>query len=149
MRIIMVFFTAIFGVMISSAPLIAQQKTEKACQEEWRAHKTANQAKGITEEAYVTQCRMGSSMAPAPAASTSSKATTGAAPSTAGAYQYKTEAQAKARCRSGTVVWSNLESKIYHFAGHKDYGHTQNGAYMCEADATREGMRAAENEKRP
>jgi hypothetical protein len=148
MRIIMVFFTAIFGVMISSAPLIAQQKTEKACQEEWRAHKAANQAKGITEEAYVTQCRMGSSMAPAPA-STSSKATTGAAPSTAGAYQYKTEAQAKARCRSGTVVWSNLESKIYHFAGHKDYGHTQNGAYMCEADATREGMRAAENEKRP
>jgi hypothetical protein len=79
MRIIMVFFTAIFGVMISSAPLIAQQKTEKACQEEWRAHKAANQAKGITEEAYVTQCRMGSSMAPAPA-STSSKATTGAAP---------------------------------------------------------------------
>ena len=149
MRIITVFFTAIFGVVISSAPLIAQQKTEKACQEEWRAHKAANQAKGITEEAYVTHCRMGSSMAPAPAASTSSKATTGAAPSTAGAYQYKTEAQAKARCRSGTVVWSNLESKIYHFAGNKDYGHTQNGAYMCEADATREGMRAAENEKRP
>jgi hypothetical protein len=49
----------------------------------------------------------------------------------------------------GSVVWSNLESKIYHFAGHKDYGHTQNGAYMCEADATKEGMRAAENEKRP
>lgn len=149
MRIIRVGIAAIFSVVTFSAPLIAQQKTEKACQEEWRAHKAANQAKGITEEAYVTQCRMGSSMAPAPAASTSSKATTGAAPSTAGAYQYKTEVQAKARCRSGTVVWSNLESKIYHFASHKDYGHTQNGAYMCEADATREGMRAAENEKRP
>jgi hypothetical protein len=150
MRVIRVVLTAVFGVVIFSAPLIAQQKTEKACQEEWRANKAANQAKGITEQAYVTQCRMGSSMAPAPAASTSSKATTtGAAPATAGAYQYKTEAQAKARCRSGTVVWSNLESKIYHFAGHKDYGHTQNGAYMCEADATKEGMRAAENEKRP
>ena len=149
MRIIGVALVAIFGVVTFSAPTIAQQKTEKACQEEWRAHKASNQAKGITEGAYVTQCRTGSSMAPAPAASTSPKATTGAAPATAGAYQYKTEAQAKARCRSGMVVWSNLESKIYHFAGNKDYGHTQNGAYMCEADATKEGMRAAENEKRP
>jgi hypothetical protein len=149
MRIIGVVLAAIC-VVTFSAPLTAQQKTEKACQEEWRAHKATNQAKGITEQAYVTQCRMGSSMVPAPAASAPSKAaTTGAAPATAGAYQYKTEAQAKARCRSGTVVWSNLESRIYHFAGHKDYGHTQNGAYMCEADATKEGMRAAENEKRP
>jgi hypothetical protein len=73
MRIIGVGIAAIFGVVTFSAPLIAQQKTEKACQEEWRAHKAANQAKGITEEAYVTQCRTGSSMAPAPAASTSSK----------------------------------------------------------------------------
>ena len=150
MRIIMLLFTASFGVVMFSAPVVAQQKTEKACQEEWRARKAANQAKGITEEAYVTQCRTGSGMAPAPAASTSSKATTtGAAPASTGAYQYTNEAQAKIRCRSGTVVWANLESKIYHFAGNKDYGHTEKGAYMCETDATREGMRAAQNEKRP
>ena len=68
MRIIGVVLAAIFGVVTFSAPLIAQQKTEKACQEEWRANKAANQAKGITEQAYVTKCRMGSSMAPAPAA---------------------------------------------------------------------------------
>lgn len=149
MYIIVVLLTAIFGVVTFSAPLIAQQKTERACQEEWRANKAANQAKGITEQAYVTQCRMGSSAAPAPAASTSPKqTTTGAAPAAAGAYQYTTESQAKVRCRSGTVVWANLDSKIYHFAGHKDYGHTEKGAYMCETDATREGMRAAKNETR-
>jgi hypothetical protein len=28
-------------------------------------------------------------------------------------------------------------------------GANGDGAYMCEADATKEGMRAAENEKRP
>ncbi len=66
-----------------------------------------------------------------------------------GANQYTTEAQAKARCGSGTVVWANLKSKIYHFAGHKDYGNTKEGAYMCERDATSEGMRAAKNEKHP
>jgi len=150
MRTIMVMLTAIVSAVTFSTPIIAQQKTEKMCQEEWRANKAANQTKGITEQAYVTQCRMGSNMAPAPAASTSSKATTtGMAPAAAGAYQYPTEAQAKVRCRSGTVVWANLDSKIYHFAGNKDYGYTEKGAYMCESDATHEGMRAAKNETRP
>jgi hypothetical protein len=151
MRITVALLAAIVGVVTFSAPLIAQQKTEKACQEEWRANRAANEARGITEKSYVSQCRMGSTMAPAPAASTPSPArtTTGAAPAAAGAYQYTTETQAKGRCRSATVVWANLESKIYHFAGHKDYGHTEKGAYMCETDATREGMRAAKNENRP
>jgi hypothetical protein len=66
-----------------------------------------------------------------------------------GANQYSTEAQAKARCSSGTVVWANLSSKIYHFAGHKSYGHTKSGVYMCESDAVSQGIRAAKNEKHP
>jgi hypothetical protein len=42
----------------------------------------------------------------------------------------------------------NESSKIYHFAGHKNYGHTKVGAYMCERDATAAGNRAAKDEKR-
>ena len=38
---------------------IAQAKTASACRAEWRANKAANQAKGITEKAYVAQCRGG------------------------------------------------------------------------------------------
>ena len=38
---------------------------------------------------------------------------------------------------------------VFHFAGHKDYGTTKSGAYMCEGDATSQGMRAAKNEKHP
>jgi cytoskeletal protein RodZ len=185
MRNIAVICSIVVGALILSFPAVAQQKTVKACQEEWRANKAVNQAKGITEKAYVTQCRAGGSAAqpaPAPTPSTSSKKTTTPAPTAAptaapapaastspktktttapapaaapaataptGANQYATEAQAKARCGSGTVVWANLNSKIFHFAGHKDYGNTKSGAYMCERDATGQGMRAAKNEKHP
>jgi len=165
---------AILSIMaLSAAPVMAQQKTVKACQEEWRANKAANQANKITEKAYVEKCRAeGGAAQPtsAPAASPAAKASTpapaappaaipakpsarsAAAPAAAapaGANQYTAEAQAKARCPSDTVVWVNLSSKIYHFAGHKDYGNTKTGAYMCEKDATGQSMRAAKNEKHP
>ncbi len=148
------------------------QKTVRECQAEWRANKAANQAAGITEKAYVEKCRAGTVAAqPAPAPSppppTKPAARTTAAPaSTApsttptaraptttgtpmGAGEFATEAQAKARCPRDTVVWVNLESKIYHFSGYKDYGHTKAGAYMCERDTAAAGFRAAKNEKHP
>lgn len=152
------------------------EKTVKACEDEWKANKEANQAKKITEKTYVEKCRAEGAAATTttPAAPTQAKpSTTTAAPTTTtaptttskpiattapaptasvtptGANQYAAEAQAKARCPSATVVWANLDSKIYHFAGHNDYGHTKSGAYMCETDATAQGMRAAKNEKHP
>jgi hypothetical protein len=148
----------------AAAPAAAGQKTVKACTDEWRANKDANQAKGITLKSYVADCRAGKAataqptlfptqqqtQAPQPA---QPRATTGAAPPAAtaptGANQYATEGQAKFRCMNGTVVWANLDSKIYHFSGNKTYGQTKSGAYMCERDATAQGMRAAKNEKRP
>ena len=169
MRTITAISCAIVGVSVLSFPALAQQKTVKACQEEWRANKDANQAKGITEKAYVTQCRAGGTvaspapMAPPPAqtrtttaapapASPPPAATTGTRTATTtptGANQFSTEGQARFRCGGGTVVWANLDSKIYHFTGHKEYGKTKAGAYMCEQDATSQGMRAAKNEKHP
>lgn len=160
----------------------AGQKTVKACEEEWRANKKANQDKGITEKAYVEKCRAGDAVAvpqkpePAPAPKTTAtpaappppaappapaqaapKPTPAAAPAAPGSAtattlasgQYPTEAQAKSRCGSDLVVWANLDSKIYHFSGHPDYGHTKEGAYMCEKGALAQGIRAAKNEKRP
>jgi hypothetical protein len=150
------------------APAAAGQKTATACRDEWRANKDANQAKGITEKAYVTQCRTGATVAsPAPMAPPPTQvapptqtttttapppATTGTRTATAtptGANQYSTEGQARFRCGGGTVVWANLDSKIYHFTGNREYGKTKTGAYMCEQDATSQGMRAAKNEKHP
>jgi hypothetical protein len=161
-----------------AAPAAGEKKTAKECEDEWRANKAANQAKGITEKAYVAECKEGKAAmtppaapaapaqtkmapaaqpaatkmappAPAPAKSTAKTEPAPAAGQPSGANQFTAEGQAKAHCPTGTVVWANLESKIFHFAGHADYGHTKKGAYMCETDATKQGMRAAKNEKQP
>ena len=169
------------GLIASLPSAQAQQKTEKACQEEWRANKAENQAPKITEKAYVAKCRGTAAkpeaakpdaakkpaaaptkpeapaataprptpaQAPAPAATKSESAKPATAMPT-GKNQFTTEAQAKARCPTDTVVYVNLSSKIYHFAGHKDYGNLKNGTYMCEKDTAGAGARAAKNEKHP
>jgi hypothetical protein len=71
-----------------------------------------------------------------------------AAPSRSGTDQFTSEADAKAHCSTGNVVWLNAKSKVYHFAGTRNYGKTKSGVYMCQADADRVG-RAAKNEKPP
>lgn len=161
---------------MAAEPAATGQKTVKSCVEEWRANRAANEAKGVTQKAYVADCRTGKTtaqptlfptqpqqtrtttapptapMAPPPQ-QTQPRSTIGAAPPAAtaptGANQYATEGQAKFRCVGGTVVWANLDSKIYHFSGNKTYGQTKSGAYMCERDAQSQGMRAAKNEKHP
>jgi len=152
-------------------PAGAQGKTAKACQDEWRAAKADFQAKGITLKAYVADCRAGKVAAPAeppppaaapappPAAAAPPPVRPAAAPRAApaptaattptGAGQFAAEAAAKAHCAADLVVWANLDSKIYHFAGHRSYGTTKKGAYMCEKDAIAQGMRASKTEKRP
>jgi hypothetical protein len=72
-----------------------------------------------------------------------------ALPSSAEAGHFQTEGEAKAHCPAEIVVWANLPSKIYHFAGYKNYGTTKNGTYMCEREATAQGFRASKTETRP
>jgi hypothetical protein len=64
-----------------------------------------------------------------------------------GEGQFATVAEAKGHCPGDTIVWANLNSKVYHFAGTRDYGHTKHGAYMCQTDANAAGDRAAKAEK--
>lgn len=167
----------------------SSQKTAKDCIAEWRADKAGMQARGVTEKAYVEQCRGGGTMPtattpeprptpvapapsrPAPTATQTAPApapqrpapTTTAAPVPAPAQQpsvprdnatleageFADEASAKARCPSDTVVWVNLPSKVYHFAGTRSYGTTKRGAYMCEKDAIAAEDRASKTEKHP
>lgn len=169
-RLSLIMIAVAAGLMTISSPVLAQQKTTKACQQEWRANKAANQAAGVTEKAYVAKCRAGTAAAqPAPAAAPATakapppsrrSTTTATAPASApaparapatamGAGEFSTEAQAKAHCPSDTVVWANLDSKIYHYSSSRNYGHTKSGAYMCEKDTAAAGIRAAKNEKHP
>jgi len=95
--------------------------------------------------------------APAPVATPAPKATAAARPApvpakpaaATGAGGFTTDAQARAHCPADTVVWVNTKSHVYHFAGTHNYGTTEQGTYMCEADAKAAGDRAAENEKHP
>ena len=48
---------------LSTAPALAQKKTVKTCQEEWRANKAANEAAKVTEKDYVAKCRAESTTA--------------------------------------------------------------------------------------
>jgi hypothetical protein len=164
-------------------------KTTKDCTAEWRADKAGMQARGVTEKAYVDQCKTGGAMpsatapepkptaaaptsppsrpnptateaAPAPAPQKPAPTTT-AAPTpaqqpsgskgsaTLEAGQFVDEASPKARCPTDTVVWVNLPSKVYHFAGTKSYGTTKRGAYMCEKEAIAAENRASKTEKHP
>jgi hypothetical protein len=161
--------SVLVGILALSGTALAQQKTVKACQDEWRANKNANQAAGLTERAYVDKCRAGGAAEPpaATAGAPPAAAKAAAAPSSAptsqkaarpaaaaalastGTNEFSAEAQAKTHCPTDTVIWANLKSKIYHFSGSKDYGATKEGAYMCEKDAVAQGVRAAKNEKHP
>jgi hypothetical protein len=149
---------AIFGLVTFSGTALAQQKTAKACEDEWTASKTALQASGKKKKDFIAECRGGTSAA-APAATPAppptaapAKPTPPAKPTTAAtptaADEFATEALAKAHCPTDTVVWVNLASKIYHYPDHKDYGKTKKGAYMCEKDTTAAGFRASKTEKK-
>ena len=165
----------------------SSQKTAKECVAEWRADKAGMQARGVTQKAYVEQCRTGeaapsaaapeprpTAAAPAPAPTRPAPTATEAAPapapqrpapttttaptqqptaprSTASleAGQFADEASAKARCPADTIVWVNLPSKIYHFAGTRSYGTTKRGAYMCEKEAIAAENRASKTESHP
>jgi hypothetical protein len=151
---------AIAGMLILAAPAWGQQKTAKQCQDEWTANKASIQASGKKKKDFIAECRGASGTSTAPASPSPSAAKPAPPPSTAGkgsgtstapagAGEFASEAQAKSHCPGDTVVWANLDSKIYHFGGNRSYGNTKKGAYMCERDTAAAGLRAAKNEKHP
>ena len=73
-QIAIVMCSAILGLMTASSYSMAQQKTAKACAEEWKANKAANQANGVTEKAYVANCRGGAAPSQTTAAPTAAPA---------------------------------------------------------------------------
>src|SRR4051794_35827823 len=98
---------ALLGLSTLSSAVLAQQKTVKACEDEWRAHKADNQAKGITEKAYVTQCRAGSAAAqPSPPPSGTPSAT----PSASSPGQQKTVKACEDEWRANKAAYQ--EAKV-------------------------------------
>jgi hypothetical protein len=75
----------------------------------------------------------------------SSAAASPAAASRATAKSTSTEAATNPPAPGGGhgLVWVNTESHVYHREGSRFYGTTKKGKYMTEADAMKEGNRAA------
>jgi hypothetical protein len=143
-------------------------KTVRECDAEYAANKAAVKASGQTKRDFVAACRSGNASIPTAttAAPAAAPANYGSAPAPAPAQtpveppysslptsmtagEFASDQQAHARCPTDTVVWVNTRSRVYHFAGTHNYGHTKEGAYMCEADARVAGDRAAMNEQHP
>ena len=95
------------GLAFSSTPSLAQKKTVKACEEEWRANKTANEAAKITEKAYVAKCR-GEAAKPAAAAPATTPVAPTAAAKPARRYQ-ETYRRPASRICSRTSLRRGLE----------------------------------------
>jgi hypothetical protein len=150
--------------------------TTRQCDDEYEANKAAIKASGQTKRAFVAACRTGnatipqgtaaapasapppastgslfptSQPAPAPAPASPAEPPYSSLPTPMGNGEFASDQQARARCPTDTVVWVNTHSGVYHFAGTHNYGHTKEGAYMCEADAKAAGDRAAMNEPHP
>jgi hypothetical protein len=159
-----------FGLAATAANA---ESVMKECGADWKAAKAAGTTNGQTWNEFLKTCEaQKKAAAPAPAAAPAAAPmpamTPGAAPmptmtpaaaapatpkpkkteaAATGAGQFAAEAEAKAHCPSDTVVWLNTKSHKYHYAGHKSYGTTKQGAYICEADAKAAGDVAAKGEQ--
>src|SRR4051794_5807763 len=69
-----------------------------------------------------------------------SGATIATSPAANTAQGYHNEAEANRACGSDPVVWANPKSKALHASGDQWYGKTQDGSYMCQSVALKEGM---------
>src|SRR5271165_7263187 len=140
-----------------------------ACAAQWKQAQSAGTTAGETWPQFLGRCKARQAgavqpssasiapapmPAPAPAPAPSQSGSLfpwwqSAAPAQAGtaaptgAGQFSTEAEARYRCPADKVVWLNTKSRIYHYQGTHNYGHTKEGAYMCEADAKAAGDRPA------
>jgi hypothetical protein len=123
---------AMLGLLACAQPVLAQSKTASQCNDEWTANRAAIRASGKTKREFVAEC----SGVPIAAAPTRNAVALGKA-------QFASEDEAKASCPADAVVWVNLRSRFFHAGGSPYYGHTKQGAYMCEKESVASGFRAA------
>jgi hypothetical protein len=110
-QIAIVMCSLVLGIMMSSSHAIAQQKTVAACREEWRANKATNQANGVTEKAYVAQCRGGA--APAPTAAPATPPAPAPAPAATSGQKTAKECREEWRANKAANQANGVTEKAY------------------------------------
>jgi hypothetical protein len=146
------------GESPAGAPSPAKHRTQKKAQTtaspaETTASPSPAESPAATPKAKGTRKKAETSPSPSPAKFSlgdlfkpkSSAAASPAAVSRAPAKGTSTEEATNPPAPGGGhgQVWVNTESHVYHREGSRFYGTTKKGKYMTEADAIKEGNRAA------
>ncbi|PYL58920.1 MAG: signal peptide protein [Verrucomicrobia bacterium] len=115
----------------SPSPTPAKHRAAKKAQATAAAHPTPSPSPG--------KFNLGDLFKPKTSAST------GAAVTPVPASGASTQAASKVPAPGGGhgLVWVNAETKVYHREGSRFYGTTKKGKYMTEAEAIKEGDKAA------
>jgi hypothetical protein len=144
----------------------------KMCGDQWEAAKAAGASNGETWPQFLAKCRAhqqssGGSAGTGVGGGTGTVCIVGAragAVASAGAAVTRLTAHCQRQWKTASsrltsrhvltvrpIPWfgSIRRSRVYHFVGTHNYGHTKEGAYMCEAEARAAGDKAAMNEHHP
>jgi hypothetical protein len=121
------------GALNAQSPTPSDSPSTSPSPAKHRTHKTAetspSPAAESTASASPAKQRGGKKSETSPtAAGAKTKAETNATPAPGGGHG---------------LVWVNTETHVYHKEGSRFYGKTKKGKYMTEADAMKEGDRAA------
>ena len=54
---------------------------------------------------------------------------------------FRTEAQAQQHCPNDSVVWIDVQKRIYYVKGQRRYAQGSAGIYVCRKEASRSGYR--------
>jgi hypothetical protein len=148
------------GSVLSASLVFAQTATTPAASSTTQtpSTKTTTKSKSKKKAAATSTAAPAASTTAAPAAAPAKAAAPAAsaapaAPATTTKTAAKSTSAPKAAptasdiadAKSKGMVWVNLNTKVYHPSGDKEYGTTKNGKFMTEADAKAAGNRAAKN----
>jgi len=136
------FFTLIALIGFAGACIAqAQSPTPTASPKVKRARAKTAAAASSTASPSPAKPKLGDLFKPRTSAAASPAAATPAPARAAG-----TKAAARPAAGGGHgLVWVNTEAHVYHKEGSRFYGTTKKGKYVSEADAIKEGDKAAHN----
>jgi hypothetical protein len=132
---------ALPGVGSATAKKIIDHRPYRSVDDLAKAGVTAKQIEGIRSLVVVGNAPSNSVERPSIPPSTA--APTPVSPATPPRTAQSPSGNASTPPAGSGMVWVNTATKVYHKEGDRYYGKTKQGKYMSEADAIREGNRAA------